>query len=170
MIFDIVNNIENLYSIDSVEAEMQNAILYFRRDGLDKNIVNDHFRVMDEVRNCREMFDKLNDTLSSSWDLMYGYAKLNEERKARLAELGVSFSKDDPWEVKFALSEKYYREHGNLNVPPKYKADGIWLAKWLNEQRQIYIGNRNGKKTDRRTDKTFDGNRHGLGKFCGIKK
>ena len=31
-------------------------------------------------------------------------------------------------------------------IPPKYKADGIWISKWLNEQRQIYIGNRGKQK------------------------
>ena len=40
----------------------------------------------------------------------------------------------------------YAEENGNLHVPPQFKADGIWLAKWLNEQRQIYIGNRPGKR------------------------
>ena len=33
-----------------------------------------------------------------------------------------------------------------MNIPPQYKADGIWISKWLNEQRQIYIGNRPGKQ------------------------
>ena len=33
-----------------------------------------------------------------------------------------------------------------MRIPPQYKADGIWLSKWLNEQRQIYIGNREGKR------------------------
>ena len=42
--------------------------------------------------------------------------------------------------------KRYYEEHGNLNIPPRYKANGIWIAKWLNEQRQIYIGNRPGKQ------------------------
>lgn len=31
-------------------------------------------------------------------------------------------------------------------MPPKYIADGIWLNKWLNEQKQIYNGNRKGKQ------------------------
>ncbi len=118
VIFDIVNNIENLYSIDSVEVEMQNAILYFRGDGLDKNIVNEHFRIMDEVRNCRELFDKLNDTLSSSWDLMYGYAK------------------------------QYFEKNGNLNVPKRYKTDdGYSLGSWILTQRRVYTGEIAGRLT-----------------------
>lgn len=32
-----------------------------------------------------------------------------------------------------------------MQVPPKYIAEGVWLNKWLNEQKQIYRGNRKGK-------------------------
>lgn len=60
--------------------------------------------------------------------------------------LGVSFEKEDFWEVRYALAKAYYEEHGNLNIPPEYKVNGIWLAKWVNEQRQVYIGNRGEKK------------------------
>lgn len=71
--------------------------------------------------------------------------RLSQEKKEKLLALGVNFEKTDSWEVRYALVKAYYEEHGNLNVPPKYKANGIWLSKWVNEQRQIYIGNR-GKK------------------------
>ena len=30
---------------------------------------------IDEVQNVRQIFDKLNDTLTASWDMMYSYAK-----------------------------------------------------------------------------------------------
>lgn len=38
VIFDIVNNIENLYSIGAIEQEMQVAMSYYRASGLDKEI------------------------------------------------------------------------------------------------------------------------------------
>ena len=63
----------------------------------------------------------------------------------QLNALGFVWEKPDPWEVRFALAKVYYEEHGDLNMPAQYKADGIWLSKWLNEQRQVYIGNRPGK-------------------------
>lgn len=53
--------------------------------------------------------------------------------------------KTDSWEVRYALAKAYYMEHGDLQVPPKYIAEGVWLNKWLNEQKQIYRGNQNGK-------------------------
>ena len=40
MIFDIVLNIENLYSIGAVEEEMQVAMTYYRSLGMDSEIVN----------------------------------------------------------------------------------------------------------------------------------
>ena len=33
-----------------------------------------------------------------------------------------------------------------MNVPPKYIVDGLWLNKWLNEQKHIMQGRREGKK------------------------
>lgn len=68
------------------------------------------------------------------------------ERKARLDQIGMIREKENPWDVRYRLTENYYSEHGNLNVPAEYRPKGIWLNKWLNEQRQIYIGNRNGKR------------------------
>lgn len=111
VIFDIVNNIENLYSIDSIEREMQNAVLYFRSDGMGEKIVNEHFRVLDEVRDCRELFNKLNDTLTAPWDVMYEYTKA------------------------------YYEEYGHLDVPKRYTTiDGYSLGSWLLTQRRVYAG------------------------------
>lgn len=55
------------------------------------------------------------------------------------------WQKLDPWEERFALAKRYYEEHGDLNVPPQYISDGVWLNKWLNEQKHIYLGNRHGK-------------------------
>ena len=53
--------------------------------------------------------------------------------------------KPDPWEVRYQLAKAYYEEHGDLKIPLKYRADGVWLAKWVNEQKHIYAGNRGGK-------------------------
>lgn len=75
IIFDIVNNIENLYAIGTIQQEMQVAISYYRSLGEDSYVVNDRFEVIDEVRDAKELFDKLNDTLTASWDVMFGYAE-----------------------------------------------------------------------------------------------
>lgn len=119
VIFDIVLNIENLYSIGAIEEEMQLATTYYRSLGLDSEIVNEHFKVIDEVRDCLELFEKLNDTLTASWDLMYAEAK------------------------------KYRSENGDLNVPKRYvTASGYSLGAWLNNQRRVRAGKVIGTLTD----------------------
>ncbi len=124
VIFDIVLNIENLYSIGAVEEEMQIAMTYYRSLGKSEEIVNEHFQIVDEVRNCREIFDKLNDTLTASWDVMYGQAR------------------------------EYYRENGNLDVPKRYfTADGYALGSWIYTQRRVRSGKTGGVLTDRQIEK-----------------
>lgn len=111
IIFDIVNNIENLYSIGTIEQEMQVAISYYRFLGRDDEIVSERFRIFDEVQNVRLLFERLNDTLTASWDTMYELAK------------------------------QYYREYGNLEVPRRYKtAGGYSLGHWIFTQRRVYRG------------------------------
>ncbi len=71
--------------------------------------------------------------------------KLNAERRARLDAIGMDWEKPDAWERKFELAKEYFLRNGNLNVPANYIAQGVWLNKWVNEQKQIYLGNRKGK-------------------------
>ena len=124
VIFDIVNNIENLYAIGTIQQEMQVAVNYYRSIGQESMIVNDHFEVIDEVRNTQELFEKLNDTLSASWDMMYAYAK------------------------------QYYEQHGDLNVPTKYKTEeGYCLGHWLMTQRRVYAGETYGKLDESHIEK-----------------
>ncbi|MBQ2988583.1 MAG: Helicase associated domain protein [Clostridia bacterium] len=111
IIFDIVNNIENLYSIGAIEQEMQIAANYYRMLGIHREIVSERFRIVDEVQNVRWLFDQLNETLTASWDMMYACAK------------------------------KYYETEGNLEVPRRYKtAEGYSLGDWIFTQRSVYRG------------------------------
>lgn len=111
VIFDIVLNIENLYSIGAIEEEMQVASAYYRSLGMEGQIVNEQFRVIDEVRDCMELFERLNDCLTASWSLMYHYAR------------------------------EYVRENGNLDVPKRYVTqEGYSLGQWLHTQRRVYGG------------------------------
>ena len=56
----------------------------------------------DELQNCISLFEKLEETLTASWDLMYEYAK------------------------------QYYQEYGNLEVPVRYQTEeGYGLGRWL---------------------------------------
>jgi len=116
VIFDVVNNIENLYSIDTIKEEMEVAITYYREHDHEDMIVNDSFELLDEVRDCKKLFDKLEGALSASWDFMYEKAK------------------------------EYFAQHGDLEVPRRYYTeDGYDLGQWLCTQRMIYQGCYRGK-------------------------
>ena len=102
VIFDIVNNFENLYSIGTIEGEVQDAVKRYREMGWEKEIINATFRVIDRLRDCRQVFSELQDSLTVSWDKMYELAKA------------------------------YYEEHGDLDVTLHHKtADGLELGKWI---------------------------------------
>ena len=119
VIFDIVLNIENIYSIDSIKEEMQVATSYYRSLGETDQIINEKFKIIDEVRNCRELFEKLNDALTATWDMYYASAK------------------------------QYYKENGNLEVPARYiTEEGYALGSWLNNQKAIRKGTIVGKLTE----------------------
>lgn len=119
VIFDIVLNIENIYSIDSIKEEMQVATSYYRSLGEADQIINDKFKIIDELRNCRELFEKLNDALTATWDMYYASAK------------------------------QYYKENGNLEVPARFiTEEGYALGGWLNNQKAIRKGTIVGKLTE----------------------
>ena len=124
VIFDIVLNIENLYSIGSIEDEMQVATAYYRSRGESDKIAVNNFRVYDEVRECRLLFNRLNDALSASWEYMYSAAK------------------------------RYYEAHGNLEAEKRYiTEEGYSLGAWLNTQRLVYAGKSRGILTDEQISK-----------------
>ena len=119
VIFDVVMNIENLYSIGTVEEEMQVAVRYYRDRGESELIVNEHFHITDEVQDCMRLFRKLNETLGASWDLMYQAA------------------------------ERYFETHGNLETTKRYVTeDGLSLGQWLDTQRKVRAGKVKGVLTE----------------------
>ncbi len=109
VIFDIVNNVESLYSIGAIEEEMETAIAYLRENGYEEKIEADTFTVLEETHDCKKLFEELNEILSTSWEQMYEYACI------------------------------YNVEYGDLNVPVHYKTiEGYPLGRWISVQRQNY--------------------------------
>ena len=124
VIFDIVLNIENLYSIGAVEEEMQIATAYYRSLGEESSIVNDSFSIYDEVKDCRELFGRLNDVLTVSWQTMFEQAK------------------------------KYYSENGDLEVPARFITnDGYSLGHWIYNQRAVRKGQQTGNLSEEQIEK-----------------
>lgn len=124
VIFDVAMNIENLYSIGTIEEEMQEAVNFYRAAGQAQRIVTERFRLYDELKECRVLFEKLNNTL------------------------------DMPWEVMYQAAENYFKRYGNLQVPRRYKTEeGYALGNWIFTQRRIRAGARSGMLDDERIAK-----------------
>ena len=121
LIFDIVNNIENLYSIGTITEEIEFALDKY---GFDGEAIRERFKIIDETRDCRELFNRLQDTLGASWDVMYSAAK------------------------------NYFNLHGDLLVPKKCRTyDGLSLGVWIMTQRRVKNKSIPGILTDARIEK-----------------
>lgn len=124
VIFDVVNNFENLYSVGTIQAELEQAAAGWQCGGESRQLVRDRFQIIDEVRESRRLFDALNDTLSA------------------------------PWEAMFAKAEAYFLAHGDLNVPKRFKTeDGFSLGAWITTQRRVRAGRQYGSLTAERIEK-----------------
>ena len=75
----------------------------------------------------------------------FAAGKLTQDKIEALEQIGMVWEKPDSWNERFSLAEDYFRSHGDLEIPPQYTVNGIWLSKWLDEQRQIRNGKRKGK-------------------------
>lgn len=124
VIIDVVNNIENLYSVAAIQQEMTDAINYYRGIGQPDRIVNETFTITDETRDSKQLFCELEETLSASWDSMYLQAK------------------------------DYYEKHNNLEIERRYVTpEGYALGSWLNTQRRVRSGKICGILTEERIKK-----------------
>ena len=121
VIFDIVNNIENLSSIGAIEQEFEEAVLRTGGNERERQELRQRFQIIDEVRDCRQLFARLNDTLTYTWEDMYERAK------------------------------EYYEEHGDLKIPGTYyTADGYALGTWILTQRAVRKGLQRGNLSEER--------------------
>lgn len=119
LILDVVNNVENLFSVDSIKDEMKEAVFWLRSQGLEREIVAERFDVYDQVQDCRELFGKLEKSLKVEW---------NEYFEAATA---------------------YFHENGDLNIPERYvTAEGLLLGAWIRRQRDIRAGSTPGRLSE----------------------
>lgn len=121
VIFDIVLNFENLYSVGAIEDEIHDAVDFFRYTNEDSRIVVDTFKIVDEVRECRRLFEELESLISVSWAEMYGEAV------------------------------DYYRETGDLDMPRNFfTKKGYNLGHWIYTQKTLYrTGRLSEEKTEK---------------------
>lgn len=111
VVFDVVNNFENLYSISALQEEMHTAVQQLYGQGLGGQVVAERFWIIDEIQECRALFQRLGESLASSWEAYYQAARA------------------------------YFQAHGDLLVPKRYKtAEGLSLGSWLSTQRAVRSG------------------------------
>ena len=119
LILDVVNNFEGLTSISGLQSEMQEAVHWLYANGEGDKIVTERFEVIEQVHDCRVLFEQLQASLSSGWEHYFSEASI------------------------------YYAEHGNLNVPKLYTTPGgLSLGVWLVTQRRVREGQIQGNLTE----------------------
>lgn len=119
LILDVVNNFEGLSSISGIQSELNEAVHRLFANGEGSKIVTEHFEVIEQVQDCRVLFERLQASLSSTWDHYFSEASI------------------------------YYAEHGNLRVPVEYSTlVGLNLGSWVQLQRLIRNGKRIGNLTE----------------------
>lgn len=124
LILDVVNNFEGLSSISGLQDEMTAAVQRLYANGEGDKVVTDHFEVVEQVHDCRVLFEQLQSSLSSTWNHYYSEASI------------------------------YYAENGNLDIPRRYKTPmGLSLGAWLQMQRQIRSGTCGGHLTQQQIER-----------------
>lgn len=111
VIFDLVNNFDSLCCIDCLKNEMEEAFVLFPTSYGERVHFSDRFRIIDETKDSRILFRKLQANLSSAWDTYYTAAR------------------------------QWYQEKGNLRIPKSYvTSTGLTLGSWIQTQRRVYSG------------------------------
>lgn len=111
LILDVVNNFEGLSSISGLQDEMKEAVQRLYANGEADKIITERFEIIEQVHDCHVLFERLQASLSSSW------------------------------EHYFSEASRYYAEHGDLNIPKLYTTpDGLSLGVWLTTQRRVREG------------------------------
>jgi len=111
VIFDLVNNFDSLYCVDCLRKEMQEAFVMFPESYSRNEHFSDRFRIIDETKDSRKLFQKLQDNLNSAWEVYYMAAK------------------------------QWYEATGNLKVPKGYVTpSGLTLGSWIQTQRKVHGG------------------------------
>ena len=119
LILDVVNNFEGLNSIAGLKKELTEATGRLFANGEGDKVVTERFEVIEQVHDCRILFERLQASLSSTWNHYFSEASI------------------------------YYAEHRNLRVPVEYSTPaGLNLGSWVQLQRLIRNGKRIGNLSE----------------------
>lgn len=119
IIFDLVNNFDSLYCIDYLKQEIENAFSLIPCTREKGTLFEERFRILDEIRDCRLLFQQLQSNLSSAWNTYYLEAK------------------------------EFYDTFGHLKIPKGYATPtGLTVGSWIQTQRKVYAGKVSGDLTE----------------------
>ncbi len=111
VIFDLVNNFDSLYCIDYLKQEMEDAKALMPSTYNERAPFEERFQILDESRDCKQLFRQLQANLSSAWGIYYQAAA------------------------------QYFKENGHLKIPKSYVTyTGLTVGSWLQTQRRVYAG------------------------------
>ena len=124
VIFDLVNNFDSLSCIDCLKKELEEACMLFPAVYGKSEHFRDHFQIIDETKDSRILFQKLQSNLSSAWETYYIAAK------------------------------QWYLQKGNLRIPKSYVTEtGLTLGSWIQTQRRVHSGTSAGSLTEEKVRK-----------------
>lgn len=66
----------------------------------------------------------------------YLKGELSKEKISLLNAIGMIWQKPNSWQLRYDIACQYYSEKGNLNIPQTVVVDGVWIGKWVSEQRK----------------------------------
>ena len=119
IIFDLVNNFDSLYCIDYLKQEIENAFSLIPCTREKGALFKERFHILDEIRDCRLLFQQLQSNLSSAWNTYYLAAK------------------------------EFYDMYGHLKIPKGYTTPtGLTVGSWIQTQRKVYTGKATGILTE----------------------
>ena len=108
VIFDMVNNFDNLYQIDALKEELDEfKTMYAKGEGDSEYI--DSFEIIDELRDCRMILEQIQKNLDSTWDIYYQELIRYKKRSGDVM-----------------VPSRYVTD------------DGLFLGRWLQRQKAIY--------------------------------
>lgn len=108
IIFDLVNNFDSLYNISTLKEEFDSFVALQNEGTLPKDYKG-RFEIVDELRDCRELFEQLHKNLNFGWDEYYNSLR------------------------------EYKNKHGNVKVAKRYTdSQGLYVGRWLIRQRAMY--------------------------------
>ncbi len=112
VIFDLVNNFESLYGVESIKEEWQKLRGSYLRELKDETEMME-FEIIDELADCRMLIRNLERSLSTPWDVYY--------------EAYAGFVQDHG---KIRVPKRYVTK------------DGLLLGRWVIHQRACYYAGR----------------------------